>query len=445
MNKIRLKTMLIFCATLLSSLPVCSAIVLKNQQVMSQASEWSIGSGFGITGLFFDVRHMYNLLIIKTTVRNKNYTQAGIQLTTPRYRLTRAGAELGSQCIPQPNGLCQFRSTVSQSLAHNISITGPEGPFNFILCLNATGHITCQNQVGYQIDEPAMPLRAYITNQLGGSLNGTVSVCDIDVNGDMTNCGTAGQDGLFNNIQQIALNADDSFAYIANSDSNSVLKCAINPSNGTFTACSDSGVGASFSTPTGIALNREGSFAYVTNNGSLTVFQCAILPNGDFASCQSLAGFSSAGSARGIVVDKADNFAYIADPINFLVHKCSMQSDGTFESCASANPGIDFPDAPYGIALNGDETVVYVTHNLSHEVSHCPIHSNGDFDACSTIALLTPPTGITLNAAGSFAYVVAGQENHIKRCVVNPDQTLGTCSNTSAAGLNNPSWIALAY
>jgi DNA-binding beta-propeller fold protein YncE len=73
----------------------------------------------------------------------------------------------------------------------------------------------------------------------------------------------------FSHSSGIVLNTEQTFAYIVNSGSGTLVACPIQ-SNGNLGTCVDSGIGsAPFNAPTGLALNPNVDIAYVVNDGSL--------------------------------------------------------------------------------------------------------------------------------------------------------------------------------
>ncbi|HAT6978717.1 TPA: hypothetical protein F8R96_09525 [Legionella pneumophila] len=97
------------------------------------------GNPISAAGLFFNVLATGSVLTINTTIPNHTYSNAGISVRTPGYQLT----GLGRDCQLNTNGYCLF--TVSDRQTAQISISGPSGTVQVVLCLNGAGALSCQN------------------------------------------------------------------------------------------------------------------------------------------------------------------------------------------------------------------------------------------------------------------------------------------------------------
>lgn len=127
---------------------------------------------------------------------------------------------------------------------------------------------------------------AYIGGAGGGVIPGRVAVCD--VNGTtFSNCiDKTGDNNLvsFGSIYGLAVNKTSSIVYVVDQGNQKIYGCSTTPNN---TAYFDSCFETTEPTPdnfTGIALNAENTFAYITND-NLTVYTCPINVNGSFGTC----------------------------------------------------------------------------------------------------------------------------------------------------------------
>lgn len=162
-----------------------------------------------------------------------------------------------------------------------------------------------------------------------------VFACPI-VSGAITNnCVNTNASGITQSLVQIALNQDDSVAYIGSFGG--VVRC--NVSGTSFSACSSvTGDGSiSFSSPTGVALNNTGSKIYVANDAAPNnIYVCSTTMSGsNFSSC-TLAYSSLPSASWAITLNAANSVAYITDYIN-TTYTCSISAiDGTFSSCLAS-------------------------------------------------------------------------------------------------------------
>jgi hypothetical protein len=166
----------------------------------------------------------------------------------------------------------------------------------------------------------------YIVSQ---ALN-SVIVCSVSSSdGSFSNCTNAG--GTFGAPTAIAISG--SYAYVAGGTSNAstVSVCTIDVF-GDLTGCASTGSG--FASPADIVVS--GNRVYVTNSANDTVSLCTVTSDGGLSGCTNMAGGFSAPYGVAVV----GTFAYVANATTGLVSLCKVGPDGTFGACANTSaPG----------------------------------------------------------------------------------------------------------
>lgn len=372
------------------------------------------------TGRFFKIRVSGSILIIRTTIPNHRYPDAGIRINTPGYSVV--------NCKPSGN-FCLF--SVSDKKPAKLVIDGPKGSINVTLCLKGTGPLSCQNyninltsgtprfafiadnavtdfhqcsinpNTGEFTNCPAIPF-ADFTGDIAFNSRGTfgyvstfsngVYVCNVNTNtGAFSNCVTTGN-GLANVLLGIALHKFNTmtFAYISSAGANNVTKCDVNNSTGVLSNCAVTGPG--FNQPTGITINRAGTYAYIGNgagNGT-ELTKCAIDPvTGDLNDCES-AYFGDFAGPTWVAFNPLETMAYVANNIGNTISVCSVdRTTGALFRCS--NTGIFAYDGPYSIALNSSGTFAYITESSPGDVVKCTV--NTKTGALTSCALTGPNLG----------------------------------------------------
>ncbi len=235
---------------------------------------------------------------------------------------------------------------------------------------------------------------AYVVNSNVSATNaGSVSICPINANGTFGSCTTA-TTGLLDDPFGIALNPDNSFAYVTQLRQNTVLVCPI--SGGTLSTCSDTG-GTGFNAPYSIAINNEDTIAFITNNKSNSVFRCNIIADdGTFANCVNT-GASGLGSPEGIAFNSTGTMAWITNdkqPNNDII-TCQVNASGFFSNCQKAIASKTFK-SPAGIVLNATNSIAYIA-DFNTGIYSCPITANGTFSSCTQLNTVQDIVGLAMN------------------------------------------------
>ena len=176
---------------------------------------------------------------------------------------------------------------------------------------------------------------AYIVD----SSNNGVLACPIDSGIIVGNCVNTNASGGVEGLVQIALNQDDSVAYIG-AFYDGVLKC--NVSGTSFSSCSlITGDGTiNFTNSTGVALNKEGTKLYVAQdyNSVKKVYVCSTTMSGSNFSHCAVAYDQFSQPLWAITLNASNTVAYISNDSltqNNNTYTCTISddADGTFSSC----------------------------------------------------------------------------------------------------------------
>lgn len=195
---------------------------------------------------------------------------------------------------------------------------------------------------------------AYVANTKTGS--NAVSICSLNAtDGSFSVCNNF-TDASFNNPTGIALNSAENRAYVTNfgvaGSGVTVSKCSVNETSGSLSDCRAM-PDPTFQGATGIAINNNDTFAYITNynvTNGVTVSRCPInRKTGLFGSCTALSDTSFSGPI-GIALNSTGTKAYVTEYNTSQVSVCPIKIDGSFDTCSASNPSTSL-NTPIGIAL----------------------------------------------------------------------------------------------
>ena len=193
--------------------------------------------------------------------------------------------------------------------------------------------------------------------------------------------------------QGVAINPAGTFAYVANFSSNSVSK--INLTNDTVVSSITVG-----SSPQGVAINPAGTFAYVTNSNSNSVSKIN-LTNDTVVATITVYGFwadATQSKPKGVAINPAGTFAYVThvDEENGSVSKINLATDTVVARIRNTRFHWD-------MAINPAGTFAYVGNwSSANTVSKINLATD---TVVATIAVGECPNGVAINPAGTFAYV----------------------------------------
>ena len=196
---------------------------------------------------------------------------------------------------------------------------------------------------------------------------GSILYCPFAGNGSLGTCtvalASAGE------ASGLAINPAGTMVYVATTVT--VKLCTV--SGATLTGCAATGTG--YHGPTSVAVNAANTFAFVGNAFTGTVLSCSInSSNGSFTTCTQTASGFTVGSILGLGINSSGTFLYVGDPGGSDLQFCSINTGtGALTGCtATGNVG----SQAYGIAINAADTIAYVAG------LNCPINGNGSFGTC---------------------------------------------------------------
>jgi DNA-binding beta-propeller fold protein YncE len=221
---------------------------------------------------------------------------------------------------------------------------------------------------------------------------------------------------------------------------------------------------ARFNSPQGVALNADGTRLYVADTGNHAIRVIALsAAGGSVASVGTLAGTAgTSGSSntgtgsfnnpRGIVADTAGNL-YVADTGNHLIRKivitgpvvstvAGLVGNTTF---ANGNNTVATFNTPYGVAVSADNATLYVADFGNHVIRRITGLTGtvavatmagtqgtaGFIDATGTAAAFRNPTGVSVDASGNVIVVDFG--NNAVRQITSAD-AVTTIAGPTATG-----------
>lgn len=226
--------------------------------------------------------------------------------------------------------------------------------------------------------------------------------------------GTAAATGVF--PWGIAVDASGRYAYVANSNANSISAYSINGTTGTLTPIdadeSTDGVQnfASGITPVFLAFNPAGDTLYVANVGNATV--SAFRLNASTGAIAHVTGspFSVGVNLYGIAVDPSGKFLYTADSSD---NKVTLYGIDAATGAITKTSRISARKAPGAIAFSNGSTPVtytpkaaYVANSGSHTVSQYTVGTDGALAAMAptTVSTGMTPVGLATDLTGTLLY-----------------------------------------
>jgi 6-phosphogluconolactonase (cycloisomerase 2 family) len=327
---------------------------------------------------------------------------------------------------------------------------------------NVTVTVNCSNNTG------SLPLTdqfVYVANLGSTGSNGVspyTSASGVLTPGTMKNAQSA--------PSAIAVDAG-MYAYVTNSNSNTISAYSINSVSGALTALTDVDAGTvgnqtSIATgagthPYAIAIHPSGKFAYVTNYSTNSVSAYSIGSDGALAKIDAdgaTAGNQTSIAARSgpisIAIDPAGGYAYVANANDVLyggsvsVYSINTTTGALTAIDADGNGGssdtyISAGTTSYSVAVDPTGSYLYVANEGSNSVSAFDIGNNG----AGTLSAKGPisdhvsnPVAIATHPALQYAYVVNTGNNSVSVYSISS----GTLAYQSQAPTgNNPSSISI--
>jgi hypothetical protein len=119
--------------------------------------------------------------------------------------------------------------------------------------------------------------------------------------------------------------------------------------NGTVGTCTASNPGSTLVNPIAIALNRDNTYAYITTGNN--VASCSINADASLGTCSILSPGTSFQLGFGkMALNAANTYAYIVNQTTNNVATCTVNANSTLGACAFSDPGSIFNN-PQGVAI----------------------------------------------------------------------------------------------
>ena len=386
--------------------------------------------------------------------------------------VTNGSGTMGSANVTNVNVSCTPAYTVGVSSITGLTGTGlvlqNNGGDNLLIPAGSGGPLTFNtpllNGNPYNVTVLTQPHTPAQTCTLGGTTNSTIPGADVTVTVSCTNnvglpltdkfvyvanLGSTGSNGIspfqsasgvltpgtMNSTQSapsaIAVDAG-MFAYVTNSNSNTISAYSINSVSGALTALTDvdagtSGDQSSIATgthPYSIAIHPSGKFAYVANYGSNDVSAYSIDSSGaltridaDGGTAGNQTGIPARSGPISIAIDPAGGYAYVANANDESVSVYSIDAttgaltaiDADGAGVGSTNTYISVGTTPYSVAVHHNGSYLYVANEGSSTVSAFDIGNidPGTLSAKGPISdHVSNPVAIAIHPALAYAYVV---------------------------------------
>jgi len=205
---------------------------------------------------------------------------------------------------------------------------------------------------------------------------------------------------------RVAISPAGTFAYVTNSQSNTVSK--INLATDTVVATITVGTN-----PWGVAINPAGTFAYVANSRSSTVSKISLVTD------RVVATISGVGSSPFVLaINPAGTFAYVTNPLSGMVSKIDLDTDTVVATIQLAMWSGE-------VAINPAGTFGYVPNLRSNTISKINLV---DDTVVATISVDGYASDFAINPAGTFAYVPNVESNTISKINLVTDRVVATIS-----------------
>jgi YVTN family beta-propeller protein len=182
----------------------------------------------------------------------------------------------------------------------------------------------------------------------------------------------------------------------------------------------------------GVAINAAGTFAYVANTGSNSVSKI------DLANNTVVATISVGTSPYEVAINPLGTFAYVANMNSGTVSKIDMATDTVVAT-------ITVGSIPHGVAINPLGTFAYVSHPSSNSgsgtVSKINLITNG-VGAATVVGI--NPYDIAINPAGTFAYAANTGSNSVSKIALTATDTQSITFPAIRTQLSGAKTVALS-
>lgn len=198
--------------------------------------------------------------------------------------------------------------------------------------------------------------------------------------------------------QGIAISADGTSVYVANSGSATVSMYARNASTGTLSTKTDYATGAN---PVDVAVSSDGISVYVANYGPDTV--SIYSRNTSTGILSNKTDYATGTNPYDITISADGTSVYVTNQTSNTV---SMYARNTSTGTLSAKTDYATGTTPDKVAISADGTSVYVTNRTSNTVSmYVRNTGDGTLSVKTDYATGTTPYGVIISADGTSIYV----------------------------------------
>jgi 6-phosphogluconolactonase (cycloisomerase 2 family) len=238
--------------------------------------------------------------------------------------------------------------------------------------------------------------------------------------GNLTAIGT-GLVNSGNSPSGITVDPSGSYAYVANTGSNSVSMYSINRSTGALTLRTPATI-ATGAGPLEVAVDPTGRFAYVVNgnsSGAGSISRYTIDGTGLLVAN----GTTALGTdSRGVVIDPTGRFLYATNNVSKTIQEFSINADGTLTSLGSvATSGFK----AYYMTADPTGRFLYLTHDTDGRLSEYSINANGTLTLIGGPTQLNSPAppgtyrALAVDPTGRFAYAVDYNNSILNEFTIN--------------------------
>ncbi len=262
--------------------------------------------------------------------------------------------------------------------------------------------------------------------------------------------------------------AVNSVAYIVDeSEPGDVSKCDI-VDTGNLEECSNEGVTYGDATtlvnPIGIAIQEIAgeNYAYIVNSTSSNVVKCAINEQNNLENCTAYDEvLFDGGDLQGVAlreVSNGTNYIYVANSEEIgdfddgAIIKCEIGDEGAIDAETCTGIGDGGIDVPVGIAFREFNGQVFAYITVDADILKCNTDAGGGIQhECNTSATDDPiggePKGIVFQLVGAttYAYVADAGANVVYKCEADNVGDLSECVDALSPEENpfgDPNWIA---
>jgi 6-phosphogluconolactonase (cycloisomerase 2 family) len=216
------------------------------------------------------------------------------------------------------------------------------------------------------------------------------------------------------------------FAYVANTDSDSVSAYIINSTTGALMNKTDYATG---SEPISVIVDPNGKFAYVANSGSAGIAGVsAYIINSTTGALTNKTDYDTGSQPYSVTVDPTGNFVYVANYGSGGSGGVSAYIINSTTGALTNKTDYTTGSQPYSVTVDPTGKFAYVANNGSDSVSAYMINSTtGALTNKTDYATDVEPYSVTVDPTGKFAYVANNGSDSVSAYII--DSTTGALTN----------------